>query len=247
MALTSCIIFVLCLTVIPFAVGGFDCESYIDSSYKRHPSQSCRFQEYCCGSCDNRYCCSDFDDVLHQLSCTWDSDPGHRIVGIVISIVGFVIFIICIITCCICPCCCLYKMCRKPTPVVATTTTTVVQAPYPPQPSASHAYQGTQYPGYQPVPVQPGFGGQPMPTAPYQGQPYSAGYHGPASGPPPPYHEAGAGYPPAQAPYSHAGYNAGQPAYPLQPPTQPGHPPQPDYNATQPAYNPAYMEPPKTG
>lgn len=69
----------------------------------------------------------------------------------------------------------------------ATTTTTVVSTQYPQQP----VVHGSQYPPYQPVkPPQfgysgaPGYGGQPMPTAPYQGPPYVAG-------PPPPYQEAG--------------------------------------------------------
>ncbi|KAL0160673.1 hypothetical protein M9458_044398, partial [Cirrhinus mrigala] len=50
-------------------------------------------------------------------------------------------------------------------------------------------HTGGQYPPYQPMPAQPGYGsapaygGQPMPTGPYQGQPYAAG-------PPPPYQEA---------------------------------------------------------
>lgn len=80
-----------------------------------------------------------------------------------------------------------------------------------------------------------------MPTGPYQGQPYIAG-------PPPPYQEAGGpGYP---APYSQAAYDSGQASYPMQPPVQPGFahpPPLTDYSSTQPAYNPAYVEPPKTG
>lgn len=70
--------------------------------------------------------------------------------------------------------------------VVATTThTTVVTTPYPQNPTPAQ-----QYPGYQPVAPQPGYGtaagygAQSMPSAPYQGQPY-------APGPPPPYQENG--------------------------------------------------------
>lgn len=72
------------------------------------------------------------------------------------------------------------------TAVVATTThTTVVTTPYP-----QNTTPAQQYPGYQPGAPQSGYGtpagygGQSMPSAPYQGQPY-------AVGPPPPYQESG--------------------------------------------------------
>ncbi|KAJ8361058.1 hypothetical protein SKAU_G00175830 [Synaphobranchus kaupii] len=258
MASTPYIIFGLCLTFFTFALAD-ECDDYTDSFGRYHSSQDCSFFQHCCGDCDNRYCCSEIRDSLHEATCSSWNPHGSSIVNITSGIAGLVIFIIIVISCCVCPCCCLYKMCRKPTPVIATTTTTVVQAPYPPQPSASNAYQ--YQPGYQPVPVQPGYGGQPMSTAPYHGQPFSPGYQGQVSGPPPPYQEAGAGYAPAQVPYGQAGFTAGHLPYPLQPPTQPGCPPQPEYSSTQPeysstqpaynpnqpAYNPAYVEPPKTG
>lgn len=81
------------------------------------------------------------------------------------------------------------------TAVLATTTVvTTIPQQYPQQPTATpvQSYQGSQYPPYQPVPVQPGYpaqpmprgyGPQPMPTSPYQGQPFTAG-------PPPTYQEA---------------------------------------------------------
>ncbi|XP_056098410.1 protein shisa-5-like [Rhinichthys klamathensis goyatoka] len=96
--------------------------------------------------------------------------------------------------------------------------------------------QPAQYPAYQPVPTQPGYGAQPMQTGPYQGQPY-------APGPPPPYHmAANPGYPSSQAPY-----DGSQAAYPMMPPAQPDIAyPSPE-KFDQLAYNPAYMQPPKTG
>ncbi|XP_022047962.2 protein shisa-4-like isoform X1 [Acanthochromis polyacanthus] len=111
--------------------------------------------------------------------------PAPMVIGFVISVIVMLIFI----CCCVCPCCCLYKMCRKPRPVIATTThTTVVTGtphPYPQQqavmPVPSQSYQAVQYPAYQPVPVQPGYPAQPMPTSPYQGQQFT---------PPPTYQEA---------------------------------------------------------
>lgn len=213
-----------------------DCKSYITSTGMPKPSIDCGFLQFCCGTCDNRYCCSNPIIRLsedEQEDCFF-SDNKPVIIGVTIA--GIVIFIIMFIVCCVCPCCCIYKMCRTPRPVMGATTTTVVSTQYPQQP----VVQGGQYPPYQPMPPQagyggtPAYGGQPMPTGPYQGQPYAAG-------PPPPYQEAGGpGYP---VPYSQA-------AYPIHPPVQPGfahpHPPT-DYSSTQPAFNPAYMEPPKTG
>lgn len=209
------------------------------------PSIDCGFLQFCCGTCDNRYCCSSPRNMLsedEQESCFFNGN-GNQSIVIGATVTGIVIFIVIFIVCCVCPCCCIYKMCRTPRPVIGTTTTTVVSTQYPQQP----VVQGGQYPPYQPMPSQagyggtPAYGGQPMPQGPYQGQPYVAG-------PPPPYQEAGGpGYP---VPYSQAAYDGGQAAYPIQPPVQPGfaYPAPPaGYSSTQPAYNPAFVEPPKTG
>ncbi|CAB1445069.1 unnamed protein product [Pleuronectes platessa] len=162
-----------------------DCLYYRDIHQVEHSSQRC-YLGFCCGSCYNRYCCSNTFDYLSedkQEVCDIQSDreyssPFHMIIGIV-SLVVVVLIVIC---CCVCPCCCLYKMCRKPRPVVATTThTTVITSTpqnYPQQPTASpghpQSYQGAQYQPYQPVPVQPGYGAQPMPQG-YGAQPMSQG------------------------------------------------------------------------
>ncbi|XP_076865507.1 protein shisa-5 [Brachyhypopomus gauderio] len=216
------------------------CDSYMTKSGIFKPSQTCAFYEFCCGSCDNRRCCSDFFNKLDEDNCFFN--PEMKSVTIASVIVTVVIFIILVITCCVCPCCCLYKMCRKPRPVMATHTTTVISSQYPQQQTA---VPGGQYPPYQSVPAQPGFSAQPghgHPAAPYpyQGQPY-------APGPPPPYNESvGPRYP---VPYSQAAYDGGQPPYPLQPPLQQGYaqPAPADYGAAQPPFNPSYVEPPKTG
>ncbi|XP_062486649.1 protein shisa-5 isoform X1 [Pezoporus occidentalis] len=114
------------------------------------------------------------------------------------------VIIITIILCLTCSCCCLYKACRRPRPVVTTTSTTVVHAPYPQQQGASPNYQVAPYQGYQPVaiPPQPG-----MPVAPYPAQ-YPPPYPVQPSGPPA-YCEtvaagAGAPYPVSQPPYNPA-------------------------------------------
>uniref|UniRef100_A0A9J8B7K0 Protein shisa-5 n=2 Tax=Cyprinus carpio TaxID=7962 RepID=A0A9J8B7K0_CYPCA len=213
-----------------------DCKSYFSSAGELKPSIECSFLQFCCGTCDNRYCCS---NPLRKLSEDDQDDcffNDYKSIAVGVTVAGIVILIIMFIVCCVCPCCCLYKMCRSPRPVMGATTTTVVTTQYPQQP----VVQGGQYPPYQPMPPQagyggtPAYGGQPMQTGPYQGQPYAAG-------PPPPYQVAGGpGYP---VPYS-------QGQYPMQPPVQPGFahpPPSTDYSSTQPAYNPSYVEPPKPG
>ncbi|XP_041726414.1 protein shisa-4 isoform X2 [Coregonus clupeaformis] len=251
---------------------GEDCEAYIDA-YGRYKSKLDCSLLWCCGTCENRYCCGIQSLRLSeskQDSCMFSG--GMNTLTISSLVAAAVIIMISFICCCVCPCCCLYKMCRKPRPVIATTThTTVVNTQYPQQPVQPYQgapqypqqpvqpYQGApQYPAFQPMPVQPGYGGgQPVPTAPgYQGQPFQPG-------PPPPYQETGPAYPPAiPVPYSQAGFSPGQPSYPLQPPAQcqpayPGAPPaqpdflsaQPNFLSAQPAYNPAFVEPqpPKTG
>ncbi|XP_026105572.1 protein shisa-5-like isoform X1 [Carassius auratus] len=229
---------------------GDDCESYFTGDNVYKPSSSCWFGTHCCGSCDLRYCCSseylrlsEHEQDMCTMRSTEDlavpeSPPlpemyqGNRIDSIVIgsTLVGVVVLIVFFICCCCCcPCCCFYQMCRKPRPVVQTHVTTVVNTQsIQPQP----VMQGGQYPQYQPVPTQPGYGGQPMQTAPYQGQSY-------APGPPPSYHVAmNPGYPTTQG---------GQAMYPMQQPTQPVHAPMLSETSKQPAYNPAYMQPPNTG
>ncbi|CAM4658430.1 unnamed protein product [Leuciscus chuanchicus] len=249
MASTVSVLLLLSAGIFSATVADDDCISYFTSSGAWKESIDCGIFQFCCGTCNNRYCCTNpimklSEDAQEDciFSYVYSNDSTYVAVGVTVA--GLVILIIMFIVCCVCPCCCIYKMCRKPRPVMgATTTTTVVSTQYPQQP----VVHGTQYPPYQPVkPPQfgysgaPGYGGQPMPTAPYQGPPYVAG-------PPPPYQEAGGpGYP---APYSQAAYDGGQAAYPIQPPAQPGFaqpPPPANYSSTQPAYNPAYVEPPKT-
>ncbi|XP_028854462.1 protein shisa-5 isoform X1 [Denticeps clupeoides] len=254
----------VCAALRAVSAGDSDCMGYVKGT-QYVPGQHCNPYQFCCGTCDSRYCCSNpthaltedqQEDCVFRLSDTFfHSKTTPRTswnTAAIASIVAGIVVVVCIVLCCVCPCCCLYKLCRKPRPVVATTThTTVITSP-PAQPAA-------QYPGYQPVPAQPGYGApggygtqvmypaQPMPTAPYQGQPYGSPL-------PPPYQEfVPPGY---QAPHSQAGYAAGQPFYPMQPagqqpyPSQPQgqpydvaqHPPPKDY--AQPPYNPDYVNPP---
>ncbi|XP_060926350.1 protein shisa-5-like [Limanda limanda] len=237
-----------------------NCLAYRDTHQVSHSSQTC-YIGFCCGSCYNRHCCRSRSQYLsedEQEDCFPLFENHAPQFPMIIGSVTLVVVVLVVICCCVCPCCCLYKMCRRPRPVVATTThTTVITSTpqnYPQQSTASpghpQSYQGAQYQPYQHVPVQPGYGAQPMPQAygaqpmppvQYPGQPFTAG-------PPPTYQEAtGPPYPPNQMPYSQAAFSPSQPAYPLQPPAQPGPnaPPHTDF-LTQPAYNPEYMAP-RTG
>ncbi|KAK9967325.1 hypothetical protein ABG768_001728 [Culter alburnus] len=237
MASTVAVLVLLSACLFTVTVGfGDDCHGYFTSSREYVSSRSCGYLQHCCGSCDFRYCCplgslklTDYDQNMCAIRI-FNKNGG---IGVIVSsIVGLVILIIMFIVCCCCPCCCIYKMCRKPRPVVGTHVTTVMNTQCIQQP----VMQGAQYPAYQPVPTQPGYGGQPMQTGPYQGQPY-------APGPPPPYHTvASPGYPSSQAAYA-----GSQAMYPTQPPAQPGTAHLPSEEFSQPAYNPAYMQPPKTG
>ncbi|XP_051977765.1 protein shisa-5-like [Xyrauchen texanus] len=215
----------------------FECKSYMSSGGAFKPSINCNILQFCCGTCDDRYCCSNMANILTedaQENCFFNKDFKPVTIGMTIAAVAIIVTFF--FLCCVCPGCCIYKMCNEPRPVMGATTTTVVTTQYPQQSD----FQGDQYPPYQPMPPQsgygpqPAYGGQAMPTGPYQGQPNVAG-------PPPPYQEPGGpGYP---VPYSQAGY-------PGHPPVQLGftHPPPPTvYSSNQPAYNPLSVEQPKTG
>ncbi|XP_054641479.1 protein shisa-5-like [Dunckerocampus dactyliophorus] len=252
--------------ILPACVSADDkaCLSYTDLSGVHHPYERC-YTGFCCGMCTSRRCCT--NTFLRFSEDRQEDCEDTQLMGsppLLGSMIGVGIFtLVVLISCCVCPCCCLYKMCRKPRPVIATTThTTVVTSTpqhYPRQPTASpgqpHPYQAAPYPAYQPVPVQPGYGSQPMPPQGYGAQPMPTMHH-PGQpftpGPPPTYQEAtGPIYPPNPMPYSQAAFNPGQPSYPLQPPpVQPqanAPPAQTDYLA-QPAYNPDFVSPPpKTG
>uniref|UniRef100_A0A8C2BIB4 Si:dkey-42i9.7 n=1 Tax=Cyprinus carpio TaxID=7962 RepID=A0A8C2BIB4_CYPCA len=180
MASTSAVLLLLSAGLFTVTVGfGDDCQGYFTSNNAYSSSISCGLGTHCCGSCDYRYCCSSESVRLsehEQNMCTINSIAiGSSIVGVLVLIILF--------TCCCCPCC----------SVVQTHVTTVMNTQCIQQ---QPVMQGGQYPQYQPVLTQPGYGGHPMQTGPYQGQSY-------APGPPPPYHVTS------------------QAMYPMQPPAQP--------------------------
>uniref|UniRef100_A0A8D0G676 Protein shisa-5 n=1 Tax=Sphenodon punctatus TaxID=8508 RepID=A0A8D0G676_SPHPU len=233
--------FLLLLPSPPAGALGEDCKAYTDSDGHTHPIKSC--PEFCCGTCNNRYCCTNYlykfyeaehhlcnmlaertsqlvreEALMYRTDFNDDWTPSFPIAA-VIGVVLFVAFIVLIIACFTCSCCCLYQMCRKPRPVVTTsTTTTVVQVPYPQQQGTPAGYPAARYPaapyqGYYPVPAQPQPG---MPVAP-QPTSYPPPYPVQPSGPPA-YHEtvaAGAGtpYPISQPPYNPAYMDAQNSTY----------------------------------
>ncbi|XP_036957508.1 protein shisa-5-like [Acanthopagrus latus] len=238
--LCSVVVLALCVTLAQYvSAGSKDCESYTDVHYTYYESKTCR-TGFCCGSCNNRYCCQDsfwrFTEEEQENCIDWGRSH-YSPLPMVLGIVGLVASVLIVVCCCVCPCCCLYKMCRKPRPVIATTThtTVVTTAPqqYPRQqtstPAQPQSYQGAQYPSYQPVPVQPGYGAHPPPQG-YGAHPPPQGY---GSHPPP---QGYGSHPPPQ------GYGA-QPM-----PTSPYHgqpltagPPPTYQEATGPSYPPNPM------
>ncbi|XP_058933059.1 protein shisa-5 isoform X3 [Kogia breviceps] len=159
--------------------------------------------DFCCGTCFDQYCCS---DVLKKF--VWNGEECGVLEArfgttVAVGLTIFVLSVVTIIICFTCSCCYLYKMCRRPRPVVTTTTaTTVVHSPYSQAPSVPPSYPGPTYQGYQSVPPQPG-----MPAAPYPTQ-YPPPYLAQPMGPPA-YHETMAGgaampYPASQPPYNPA-------------------------------------------
>nr|XP_046239244.1 protein shisa-5-like isoform X2 [Scatophagus argus] len=217
----SALVCVSSVILLP-AVWADECSSYWDTDGFYHETQQC-VSQYCCGDCNNRYCCNEKKYRLtqeKQESCPGGVSLGQkRKIAILLgSILGSIIpIIVCVglIICCVAPCCLFYKKCRKgrnQRHQPGTTTTTAVYAA-PQQPLSPSGYQPS-YPGYQPVPVQPGYGGSPDPTAP-----------------PPSYLEA------TNPGHSSAAFSPGHPMYPL--PSQAWPPPHSDELA-QPPYNPAY-------
>uniref|UniRef100_A0A8C1ZNX0 Protein shisa-5 n=1 Tax=Cyprinus carpio TaxID=7962 RepID=A0A8C1ZNX0_CYPCA len=126
--------------------------------------------EFCCGTCDESYCCADPQKkftIRAQSHCHFKDlrpkySPQSDAVSIAVSasIIGLVGFIILFLICWVCPRCYLYKRFRSPRPVI--TTATVVTTQYLPQPSA--VIQGSQYLPYQARPNIPPYGGQPIPA-----------------------------------------------------------------------------------
>lgn len=228
-------ILLLLLLLPPLGAQGEVCMT--SGGYNLFP-KSC--PDFCCGSCYSQYCCSEelkrfvwnqerCPDIesslaevrknLEQLDLSlkfpsdMDDDPMSGFgATIAIGLTIFVLFVVTIIVCFTCSCCCLYKMCRRPRPVVTTTTsTTVVHTPYPQPPSMPPSYPGPSYQGYQPIPSQQGMAAAPYPTQyppPYPAQPVC----------PPAYHETLSGgaampYPASQPPYNPAYVDPPKAAY----------------------------------
>ncbi|XP_014107290.1 PREDICTED: protein shisa-5 isoform X2 [Pseudopodoces humilis] len=224
--LTACIFGLL---LLPAAVFSEDCHAYISYLGDVRSAQSC--PHFCCGSCVNRYCCSNILLKFDEQNCNQRnqrvsdsqifedpddfldaSDPSFGTL-IAIGVTVFAVIVITIILCLTCSCCCLYKACRRPRPVVTTTATTaVVHSAYPQQPAVPPNYPAAPYQGYQPVAIQPQPG---MPVAPYPAQ-YPPPYPMQPAGPPA-YHEtvaAGVGAPyPTQPPYNPAYVDPQKPTY----------------------------------
>ncbi|XP_053723165.1 protein shisa-5-like [Synchiropus splendidus] len=226
--LTAGVVVFLCLVLVPVvSADDRDCLAYRDRADFYHHRKACRL--FCCGTCEFRYCCSDTFKILtedDQENCKAIISPAFETIDssvpIVLVVCGVITVILILICCCVCPCCFIYKNCRKPQPVIATTRTTVTTSrPYPLQQASAvpSPAQGAPYPTYYHMPVQPGMGLGPMM---YQGQ--QPAVHGP----PPSYQEAT--------------FQPGHQMYPVQPNASSSS----DFSA-QPAYNPDFVPLSKTG
>ncbi|KAI2650553.1 Protein shisa-4 [Labeo rohita] len=186
-----------CISIV--LLGDDDCRDYRDRSGNYRPSNSCVFLEHCCGTCDNRCCCSNLHNKLSENDqdiCSFDSgaatgkhvaavrkrrtsnlEHGANIIkssadmvtggaaivtgGILIAKIAAAIGVAVV----------------AGVGMQITTVTNMQNIQQQP------AVQAVQYPQYKPVPTQPGYGGQPMQMGPFQGQQY-------APGPPPSYQVA---------------------------------------------------------
>nr|XP_055072744.1 protein shisa-5 [Misgurnus anguillicaudatus] len=179
---------------------------------------------FCCGTCDNRYCCTDpqkrltdvqqndcdfkvFKDLLEPPPET--NDDG--LVAIIVIVVGAIVFSVLFLICWVSPSCYLYKKCRNPSPVMEVTT--VVTTQHLPQPTV---IIGGRYPPYQPLTNDPE---NECPMGSYEGQPCVPGL-------PPPYQEADPGYPvhpPARSDFAHNPLHTDYTSPPPPPPINPAY------------------------
>ncbi|XP_065810762.1 protein shisa-4-like [Labrus bergylta] len=206
----SSLVVVLCGILLP-AVFAEYCSSFTGTNGYYYEKQQCD-NHYCCGTCSQMYCCDDRsyritqDEQYYCTGSTSNNDKRSKLATLLGSILGSVLpVLLCVglVICCVAPCCLFYKKCRKRNNQRQPNATVIHTPQQPNSPS--------RQPGYQPVPVQPGFGGMPNPNAP---PPYYGGNPAPPSAP----------------------FSPGQPMYPIQPNIPPAYP----GLFTQPAYNPSH-------
>uniref|UniRef100_A0A8D2QKJ9 Shisa family member 4 n=1 Tax=Zosterops lateralis melanops TaxID=1220523 RepID=A0A8D2QKJ9_ZOSLA len=97
------------LAGMPMA-GGEDCLWYVDKNGSWHPGFDCEFFTFCCGTCQQRYCCRDPLRLLterQQRHCLAFSPK--TIAGIASAVVLFIAIVTTIVCCFMCSCCYLYQ------------------------------------------------------------------------------------------------------------------------------------------
>uniref|UniRef100_A0A673HMX4 Shisa N-terminal domain-containing protein n=1 Tax=Sinocyclocheilus rhinocerous TaxID=307959 RepID=A0A673HMX4_9TELE len=157
MASTLAVLLLLSAGLFTVKAGfGENCESYYTIYNEYRPGFKCFFQ-YCCGNCDNRFCCLSEHLKLtespdgEQIFCAFSFLGRTGLVKLNYTLISVLFF--------------------SPSAVAGAHVTTVTNTHFIQQ---QPVMQGAQCPQYQPVPTQPGYG-QPMQTGPYQGQPYAPG------------------------------------------------------------------------
>ncbi|XP_005059549.2 PREDICTED: protein shisa-4 [Ficedula albicollis] len=95
--------------------GGEDCLWYVDKNGSWHPGFDCEFFTFCCGTCQQRYCCRDPLRLLterQQRHCLAFSPK--TIAGIASAVVLFIAIVTTIVCCFMCSCCYLYQRRQHP-------------------------------------------------------------------------------------------------------------------------------------
>ncbi|XP_032566781.1 protein shisa-4 [Chiroxiphia lanceolata] len=173
--------------------GGEDCLWYVDRNGSWHPGFDCEFFTFCCGTCQQRYCCRDPLRLLterQQRHCLALSPK--TIAGIASAVVLFIAIVTTIVCCFMCSCCYLYQRRRAPpTPLAGP------EIPLSSYPPAAPPAPFPVDPKGGPTPPQPGFTPMAMypPPGPAQYPVYPSGppVYNPTA--PPPYALAQPSYP----------------------------------------------------
>ncbi|XP_061544449.1 protein shisa-5-like [Phycodurus eques] len=169
-AVLSILVLVSCVILIP-TTWADNCSNYWDDSGLRRDGRQCGGM-YCCGTCSNKYCCTEKTRQLSQeQQDLCDDRPRFEkhtrpaiLLGSILGAVISIIFCMGLVTCFVAPCCFLYKKCKKRRNLQRrqNVTSTFVAAPNQP---ASLSQHSSSHPGYQPVAVVPHYEGPTIPTA----------------------------------------------------------------------------------
>ncbi|KAJ8386385.1 hypothetical protein AAFF_G00170900 [Aldrovandia affinis] len=185
-----------------------DCLSYVDKNGTWHNGFDCLLVSFCCGNCQQRYCCLDDFKMIRereQKRCLLFQISPTTMAGIASSVLLFAVIVSTVVCCFMCSCCYLYRRRRDLSQTTPCEGQQFPMASYPMDP----VYDAYGKPIGQPDYQYPAYPTGP-PTHPlYQpGMPQPYPMMGP--GPYPPYPSVNPAYGPSAPP-------------PYSPPQYPGH------------------------